>query len=64
MPVDEIDGFTGDGIGEVLLFMDWLAASDDRVVGIVVGLVAQVGRIDHLAEGSPAFSSTRQNAPA
>ena len=50
MPVYEIDGLAGYGISEVFLFLNGLAAPHDRVVGIVVGLVAQVSRVDHLAE--------------
>ena len=43
MPVNEIDGFSSNGISEVFLFLNGLTSAYDRVVGIVVGLVAQVG---------------------
>ena len=41
--LNEIDGFAGDGIGEIFLFPNGLASPDDGVVGIVVRFVAQVG---------------------
>ena len=64
MPVNEVYGFAGDGIGEVLFFLNGLAPSHDRIIGIVVGLVAQVSRVDHLAEPPYAFSSARQDFPS
>lgn len=39
MAIDKIDCLTGDGIREVFVFLHGLAASDDGVVGVVVGFI-------------------------
>lgn len=63
MSVNEVNGLAGDGIGEVFLFLNGLATSDDRIVGIVVGFIAShMSRVDHFAESLPAFSSARKDA--
>ena len=53
--------FPRESIGQVLLFGDRLTSADDRVVRVVVGLVAfHVGGVGHLPKGPSAFASTRQ----
>ena len=61
MSVNEVYGLAGDGIGKVLFFLNGLASPHDRIVGIIVGFVAQVSRVDHLSEPPYAFSSARQD---
>ena len=61
MTANEIDGLTRNGIGKVFFFLNRLASSHDRIVGIVIRFVAQVGRVDHFSEPSYAFSSARKD---
>ena len=57
VPFDEIPGFTSYCIRKVFLFLDRLAASNNWIIGIVVGLVVtHVSGIDYLAKCSSAFS--------
>ena len=39
--INEVDGFAGEGVGEVFRFDHRLSAANDGVVGIVVRLVAE-----------------------
>ena len=64
MPVNEVNGFAGNGIGEVFLLPYRLTSAYDRIVGIVVGLVTQVGGVDYLAKSSDSCSTARKYFPS
>ena len=63
MPVDKVNGFPGDGIREVFFLQYRLTSSKDWVVGIIVGLVALVGGVDHLAKSSNSLSPAGEYFP-
>ena len=63
--IDEVDGFTGQGIGQVFRLHHGLAAAHDGVVGIVVRLViAHVGGVDQSLVADPAAFATIRKALA
>ncbi len=61
MAVDKVDGFARDGVGKVFLFLDRLTAAHDRVVGVVVRLVARPGMVDQLLLADPASFASAWN---
>ena len=64
MPVNEVNGFAGNGIREVFLLQYRLTSPYDRIVGIVIRFVAQVSRVDHLAESSDSLSTSWEDFPS
>ena len=63
MPVNKVNGFTGDGIREVFFLQYRLTSPNDWIVGIVVRLVAQVGGVDHLSKSSDSLSTAGKDFP-